>query len=184
MTPGDFVMMQALFFQIAQPLHFMGTILRGIDESQVNSEDLFNILKMQKAVIESKDAKEYEFQNGEIEFKNIKYSYTKDETKSGEEIKETMFQGINFKLKGGSSNAIVGPSGFGKTTLFNLIYRIMDADEGQILIDGQNIKDLKVDSFRKRISIVPQNGILFNDTIRFNLQYGNTSATQEDIERV
>jgi len=101
LTPGDFVMIQALFFQIAQPLNFMGTILRGIDESQVNSEDLFSILKMQKAVMENKDAKDYEFKTGEIEFKNIKYSYIKDETKAGEEIKETLFEGINFKLKGG-----------------------------------------------------------------------------------
>lgn len=183
LTPGDFVMIQALFMQIAQPLHFMGTIFRGIEESQVNVEDLFLILKMQKAVIEKPDCKDFEFKKGDIEFRDVKYSYVKSENKDGSEVRETLFKGINFKLKGGCTNAIVGPSGFGKTTIFNLIYRIMDADQGEILIDGQNLKDLRINSFRSRISIVPQNGILFNDTIRFNLQYGNTAATQEEIER-
>lgn len=184
LTPGDFVMIQALFMQIAQPLHFMGTIFRNIEESQVNVEDLFLILKMQKAVIEKPDAKDYEFKNGDIEFKDVRYSYAKDETEDGKEILETLFKDINFTLKGGKSNAIVGPSGFGKTTLFNMIYRIMDSTSGQILLDGQDLKDLKIQSFRDRISIVPQNGILFNYTIRFNLQYGNLEASQEEIEKV
>lgn len=184
LTPGDFVMIQALFMQIAQPLHFMGTIFRNLDESQVNVEDLFLILKMQKAIIEKVDAVPYKYINGDIEFKNVQYSYVKDENKAGDVVTETLFKNINFKLKGGKSNAIVGPSGFGKTTIFNMIYRIMDPNHGEIYIDGQNIKDLTIDSFRDRISIVPQNGYLFNDTVRFNLQYGNLNATQEDIERV
>lgn len=185
LTPGDFVMIQALFMQISQPLHFMGTIFRSLEESQVNVEDLFLILKMQKAVIEKPDARDYEHIKGDIEFKNVQFSYVKNEAKEGQpEIKETLFKNIDFKLQGGKSNAIVGPSGFGKTTIFNMIYRLMDSDSGQILLDGQDIKDLKINSFRKRISIVPQNGILFNDTIRFNLQYGNLEASQEDIERV
>ncbi|CAI2360125.1 unnamed protein product [Moneuplotes crassus] len=184
LTPGDFVMIQALFMQIAQPLHFMGTIFRNLDESQVNVEDLFLILKMQKAVKEKPDAKDYEYKKGDIEFKDVRYSYVKDETSDGKEVLETLFKDINFKLKGGKSNAIVGPSGFGKTTIFNMIYRIMDPSSGSILLDGQDLKDLKIKSFRDRISIVPQNGILFNDTIRFNLQYGNLEANQEDIERV
>ena len=184
LTPGDFVMLQALFMQIAQPLHFMGTIFRNIDESQVNVEDLFLILKMKKAITEKPDAKQYQFINGDIDFKDVKYSYVKDETKEGEEIRETLFKNINFRLKGGKTNAIVGPSGFGKTTIFNMIYRIMDPDNGNVTIDGQDLKDLTIDSFRDRISIVPQNGILFNDTIKFNLQYGNLEASQEDIERV
>ena len=184
LTPGDFVMLQALFMQIAQPLHFMGTIFRNLDESQVNVEDLFLILKMKKAVTEKPDAKPYQFINGDIDFKDVKYSYVKEETKEGEEIRETLFKDINFRLKGGQTNAIVGPSGFGKTTIFNMIYRIMDPDNGSVTIDGQDLKDMTIDSFRDRISIVPQNGILFNDTIKFNLQYGNLEATQEDIERV
>lgn len=184
LTPGDFVLIQALFMQISQPLHFMGTIFRNMDESQVNVEDLFLILKMKKAITEKPDAFNYRHQYGDITFRDVKYSYVKDETKEGEEIRETMFNGINFTLKGGQTNAIVGPSGFGKTTIFNMIYRIMDPDQGNVSIDSQDLKDMKIDSFRDRISIVPQNGILFNDTIKFNLQYGNLEATDEDIERV
>jgi len=87
-------------------------------------------------------------------------------------------------VKKGTFNAIVGPSGFGKTTIFNMIYRLLDADSGSILIDGQDLKDMKLETFRDRISIVPQNGHLFNDSILFNLQYGNTSASLEEIQEV
>ena len=84
-------------------------------------------------------------------------------------------------IEPGSTNAIVGQSGFGKTTLLSLLFRLFDPNEGKILIDGQDIKELTFDSFRKYISIIPQNGILFNDTILYNLQYGNPNATKEEI---
>ena len=80
---------------------------------------------------------------------------------------------MSIKIEPGTTNAIVGPSGFGKTTMLHLLYRIFDPQNGSILIDGQDVKDLKFESFRKYISVVPQNGILFNDTIEFNLKYGN-----------
>lgn len=89
-----------------------------------------------------------------------------------------------MNIKKGTHSAIVGPSGFGKSTIFNMIFRLLDPDEGSILIDGQDIKGLKFDSFRNKISIVPQNGNLFNDTILFNLQYGNSKATIEEIEEM
>ena len=95
-----------------------------------------------------------------------------------------MFEDFSLKIEPGTTNAIVGPSGFGKTTLLNLLFRIYDPSEGKILIDGQDIKDLKFDSFRPYISIIPQNGILFNDSILYNLQYSNPNASREDIIRV
>lgn len=95
-----------------------------------------------------------------------------------------LFKDFSLNIEPGTTNAIVGQSGFGKTTLLNLLYRIYDPTEGQILIDGQNIKDLHFDSFRKYISIIPQNGILFNDSILFNLQYGNPDASREEIEDI
>lgn len=183
LTPGDFVMIQALFMQIAQPLHFMGTIFRNLDESQVNVEDLFMIMRMKNAIIEKPDAKPLQLSKGDINFDNVQYSYTKEE-KDGKNIKETLFKNISFTLKGGQTNAIVGPSGFGKSTMFNMIFRILDPDSGKVMIDGQDLKDLKINSLREKISIVPQNGILFNDTIKFNLQYGNLEADQAEIERV
>lgn len=92
-----------------------------------------------------------------------------------------MFENLSLTIKPGTSNAIVGHSGFGKTTMINMITRLYDPSEGQVLIDGQDLKDLSFDSFRKYISVVPQNGILFNDTVLFNLSYGNPDATFEEI---
>ncbi len=95
-----------------------------------------------------------------------------------------LFQNLNLKIEAGTTNAIVGPSGFGKTSMLHLLFRIYDPVNGQVLIDGQDLKDLTFESFRKHIVVIPQNGILFNDTIEANLRYGNSQATQEDLERV
>ena len=95
-----------------------------------------------------------------------------------------MFKNFNLKIDAGTTNAIVGPSGFGKTSMLHLMFRIYDPVEGTVSIDDQNVKDLTFESFRKHIVVVPQNGILFNDTIEANLRYGNPEASQEDIERV
>ena len=91
---------------------------------------------------------------------------------------------MDLKIEAGTTNAIVGPSGFGKTSMLHLLFRIYDPIQGQVLIDGQDVKGLTFESFRKHIVVVPQNGILFNDTIENNLRYGNPDATQEDLERV
>ena len=95
-----------------------------------------------------------------------------------------LFQNFDLKIQAGTTNAIVGPSGFGKTSMLHLLFRIYDPLNGEVLIDGQNVKDLTFESFRKHIVVVPQNGILFNDTIEQNLRYGNPNATQADLERV
>lgn len=95
-----------------------------------------------------------------------------------------MFQNLNLRIEAGTTNAIVGPSGFGKTSMLHLLFRIYDPIQGQVFIDGQDVRGLTFESFRKHIVVVPQNGILFNDTIENNLRYGNAYATQEDLERV
>lgn len=92
-----------------------------------------------------------------------------------------LFTNFNLTVEPGTTNAIVGASGFGKTTLMNLLFRLYDAHEGRVLIDGQDVKDCTFESFRKYISIIPQNGILFNDSILYNLQYGNPDATFDEI---
>lgn len=94
---------------------------------------------------------------------------------------QLLFKDFNLKIEPGTTNAIVGSSGFGKTTMLYLMFRIYDSLEGSVTIDGQDLRDLKTESFRKYISVIPQNGILFNDTIRFNLQYGNPNASIEEI---
>jgi len=121
-----------------------------------------------------------------LKFNHYSIEDTHDE--NGKIVKEphqnTLFRDFSLNLEPGTTNAIVGQSGFGKTTLLNMLFRLYDPQEGNILIDGQNLKDLKFDSFRKYISIIPQNGILFNDSILFNLQYGNPEATFEEIVEV
>lgn len=155
MTPGDFVMIQALFMQLAGPLFNMGTFIREVDQSSVDVEDLFHMLK-QNPVVKNGN-QEFEYKKGEIIFRNLgfkHYIFTQEESK--DVMKEKLlFENFDLKIEPGTTNAIVGQSGFGKTTLLNLLYRIYDPTEGEIMIDGQNIKDLKFDSFRKHISIIP-----------------------------
>ena len=174
MTPGDFVMISAYFSQLAGPLFNMGTLFREVAQSQVDMEDLFNMLEKQPLLAESPNARDFNFKEGGIEFKGISYGHPLEEEQKekGAEFKY-LFKDLSIKIEPGTTNAIVGPSGFGKTTMLHLLYRIFDPQNGSILIDGQDVKDLKFESFRKYISVVPQNGILFNDTIEFNLKYGN-----------
>ena len=184
MTPGDFVMISAYFTQLAGPLFNMGTLFREVAQSQVDMEDLFNMLQQKPRVKESPDARDFEFKQGAIEFKGVSFGHPLEESQEHKAEMQYLFRDLDLKIEPGTTNAIVGPSGFGKTTMLHLLYRIFDPANGSIFIDGQDVKDLKFESFRKYISVVPQNGILFNDTIEFNLRYGNQDATQEDIEKI
>ena len=155
------------------------------------------MLQQKPKIEESPDAVDFEFKQGGIEFRGVSFGHAQEtqtnetglpedaelEQKGDAEI-QYLFKDLNLKIEPGTTNAIVGPSGFGKTTMLHLLYRIFDPLNGQVLIDGQDVKDLKFESFRKYISVVPQNGILFNDTIEFNLRYGNQEATQDEIEKV
>lgn len=180
-------MIQALFMQLSGPLFNMGTFFRTVDQSSVDVEDLFFMLNQKPVVKEIEGARDFEFRNGGIEFNNLGFKHYihnqhDGEGKDQESFDEKqLFSNFDLRIEPGTTNAIVGQSGFGKTTLLNLLFRIYDPSEGSILIDGQDIRELKFDSFRKYISIIPQNGILFNDTILFNLQYGNPEATMEEI---
>ena len=179
----------------------MGTFFRTMDQSGVDVEDLYHMLKAVPIVQEKDNAVDFQYKEGLLEFKNISYTHyiwdqnTKDEeaedkkkkidSKEGKQetkiMEKELFGDFSLTIEPGTTNAIVGQSGFGKTTLLNLLFRIYDPSQGSVLLDGQNLRDLKFDSFRKYISIIPQNGILFNDTILFNLQYGNPEASMEEI---
>lgn len=188
LTPGDFVMIQALFMQLAGPLFNMGTLFREIDQSQVDVEDLFFMLKQQPVIKEKEGAVAYEYRGGEIELRNVSFKHLLTDSKNGEvsssKKNEYMFENLSLKIKPGTSNAIVGHSGFGKTTMINMITRLYDPSAGSVLLDGQDLKDLSFESYRKHIAVIPQNGILFNDTVLFNLSYGNPGATLEEIQEV
>lgn len=139
-------MIQALFMQLSTPLHNVGTLFREIDQSTVDAEDLYKLLKTETKVKDSDDAQEFELKDGTIEIKNIKFNQNQE---------QPLFEDFSLKIEPGTSNAIVGPSGFGKTTLFNLLLRIYDPVSGEVCIDGQDLKSVKLESLRKHISVVP-----------------------------
>lgn len=189
-------MINAYFMQLAGPLFNMGTLFREVQQTQIDVEDLFNMLHLKPKVQESPNAVEFDYRGGTIEFKGISFAHeVKANNKKGKNGSDSevatdvdeanfLFQNFDLKIEPGTTNAIVGRSGFGKTTLLHLLFRIYDPETGTVLIDGQNVKDLRLDSFRQYISVVPQNGILFNDTLEFNLRYGNPDATMEEIIEV
>lgn len=160
------------------------------------------MLQTQPIVKEKEDAKNFEYKEGAVRFENISFKHyvfedpAQAKKPENEEKKEedqpvefnfkekSLLRNFSLNIKPGTTNAIVGSSGFGKTTLFNLLFRIYAPEKGKIFIDGQDTSDLKFESFRKYISIIPQNGILFNDTILFNLQYSNPDLTLDEIMEV
>lgn len=129
--------------------------------------------------MQSPDAKDFKHDQGHIEFQKVSFGHEKDDGET-----DFLFKDFDIEIKPGTTNAIVGPSGFGKTTLLHLMFRMYDPKSGKVIIDGQDVKDLTLDSFRKHICVIPQNGILFNDTLIFNLKYGNPDATIEEIKEV
>ncbi|CDW83458.1 metal abc transporter permease [Stylonychia lemnae] len=183
-TPGDFVMLQTLFIQLAGPLFNMGTLFREIDQSQVDVEDLYVMLKQESKIKEKIDAQDYQFKQGQIQLQGVSFKHMKGDNNEFNGQEKYLFKDLTLDIQPGTTNAIVGQSGFGKTTMLNLINRIYDPHEGSIILDGQDLKDLKFKSYRKYISVIPQNGILFNDTILHNLQYGNEDATFEEVVEI
>jgi ABC-type transport system involved in Fe-S cluster assembly fused permease/ATPase subunit len=170
MTVGDVFLIQTMFMSLQFPLNFLGTIYRELNESKIEINELFEILEIKSKVVEKENAKEYEYKGGQIVIEGVKYA-------AGKQI----FDGVDIEIKPGSTNAIVGESGSGKSSLFRLMYRLFDPEEGRVLLDGQDLKDLKLDSIRKNIAIVPQNPQLFNDTIFYNVSYGNPNASKDQV---
>ena len=168
MTPGSFILLTTYFTQLAGPLFNLGMFFREVAQSQVDVEDLYDVFQKKPTIQESPDAKDFVFSKGLIEFKNVSFGHKTPQAAKGEKlvsndeselIKEGdiryLFENLDLKLEAGTTNAIVGPSGFGKTSMLPLLFRIYDPQKGQVLIDNQNIKDLTFESFRKHIVVVP-----------------------------
>ena len=174
-TIGDFVLVNALLMQLSIPLNFFGFIYREISQGMIDLRSLFSVLKIEPEIKDKKNAIDMSFYKADIEFKNVSFSY--DE-------KRVVLDKINFKIPSGSSIAIVGPTGAGKSTISRLLFRFYDVSSGSILINGNDIRDITQVSLRKNIGVVPQDTVLFNDTIHYNLSYGKINADEKEIWEV
>ena len=168
---GGFVVINAYMLQLFQPLNFLGTIYREIRQSLIDMENMFNLLN-EKNKVEDKGTDNLKNKNLEISFKNISFGYHPS---------RSIIKNLSFDLPKGKSLAIVGPTGAGKSTISKLLFRFYDPVSGEIIINNKNIKYYKQDELRKIIGIVPQDTVLFNDTIYYNINYGKPSATREEI---
>ncbi|HZJ94443.1 MAG TPA: ABC transporter ATP-binding protein/permease [Thiopseudomonas sp.] len=172
MTLGDFTMVNAYLIQLFVPLNALGFVYREIRQSLVNVERLFALLLDQPLIKDASDAKPLSIKQGEVEFRDVHFSYNPD---------RNILKGVSFTIPAGHTVAVVGASGAGKSTLARLLFRFFDVNSGSICIDGQDVRHITQDSLRTAIGVVPQDTVLFNDTIYNNLAYGRPSASQEEV---
>jgi ATP-binding cassette subfamily B protein len=172
-TVGDFVMINAIMIQLYQPLNFMGMVYREIKQAVTDIEIMFSVLARKPEIEDAPAAKPLEVTAGAIRFENVCFAY---------EPARPILKGVSFEVPAGKSVAIVGPSGAGKSTISRLLFRFYDVTGGRILIDGQDIREVTQKSLRAAIGMVPQDTVLFNDTIRYNIRYGRWEATDAEVE--
>jgi len=171
-TVGDFVLINSVFIQLYQPLNFMGMIYRELKQALVDIEAMSALLGQKPEIQDKPGAKPLRVPRGEIRFENVFFSY---------EEARSILRGVDFEVPAGHLIALVGPSGAGKSTISRLLYRFYDIKSGRILIDGQDVRDVTQKSLRAAIGIVPQDTVLFNDTILYNIRYGRVDATDEEV---
>lgn len=172
-TVGDFVMINAMMIQLYQPLNFMGMVYREIKQAVTDIEIMFGILAREPEIRDRPDAKPLAIAQGAIRFEDVRFAY---------DPARPILKGISFEVPAGRTVAIVGPSGAGKSTISRLLFRFYDLTGGRITIDGQDIRNVTQKSLRSAIGMVPQDTVLFNDTIRYNIRYGRWDATDAEVE--
>jgi len=172
---GDFVLLNAMMLQLYQPLNFMGMVYRDIKQAIVDIEMMFVILSERPDVADRPGAKPLVVSHGAVRFENVDFAYDRE---------RRILRGVSFEAPAGRTVAIVGPSGAGKSTISRLLFRFYEPSSGRITIDGQDIAEVTQSSLRAAIGMVPQDTVLFNDTILYNIRYGRDDATEEDVKAV
>jgi ATP-binding cassette subfamily B protein len=172
MTLGDLVLVNSFMIQLYIPLNFLGVLYREIKQSLADMERLFSLLDQNKEIADAPDAKPLQEHGAEVRFSHVDFSY---------ESKRQILFDVDFTIPAGTTTAVVGHSGSGKSTLSRLLFRFYDINSGSISIDGQDLRDITQSSLRKAIGIVPQDTVLFNDTIEYNIRYGKPDATEEEV---
>ncbi len=174
LTVGDFAMANAFMIQITVPLNFLGTVYREIRQSLVDMREMFELTDTAPEVVDRPDAVPFRPGAGRVRFHAVDFGYGPD---------RPVLHGVDFEVPGGGKLAIVGPSGAGKSTIARLLFRFYDVTGGAVEIDGQDVRAVTQDSLRSQIGVVPQDTVLFNDTIGYNIAYGRADATRDEVER-
>jgi ATP-binding cassette subfamily B protein len=173
LTIGTFVMANTYLMQLYQPLGFFGFVYREIKQALIDMEKMFELMGEELQVADTSDAKPLTVDGGEVSFEDVGFDY---------DVRRPILKGVSFRVPAGKTVAVVGPSGSGKSTIGRLLYRFYDVAQGSIRIDGQDVREITQDSLRASIGVVPQDTVLFNETIYYNIAYGKPGATPAEIE--